>query len=81
MSDPNDWYRVLTLARSNAAQDLSVSNDLLAIVDEMVNMSEKGALTEEKVRELSESIVKCALRLTDQSKQMSVSVSKLVGVI
>jgi hypothetical protein len=81
MNEENEWYRVLTLARNNAAQDLRLSNEILAKVDDLVRAAEKQELSEEKVSEISKALVEIALQLTDQSKKMSVSISKLVGAI
>jgi len=81
MTDQNEWYRVLTLSRSNAAQNLRFSNDLLSTVDELIRASEKGELTDEKVSEIAKELVQISMQLTDKSKEMSVAVSRLVGVL
>jgi hypothetical protein len=79
MTNHNEWLKVLNLARSNSAQDLNLSNEILLVVDELVRSAERQELTNERVTELSAQLVNVAIKLTNQSKSMSMAVGKLVG--
>ncbi len=77
----NDWYRVLSLARSNAAQDLKISNEILEISDALIAAAKAGDLPEEQVTEIAQKLVKKALELSDNSKEINFAITKLVGAI
>ncbi|MCB9989978.1 MAG: hypothetical protein H6867_01200 [Rhodospirillales bacterium] len=77
----HDWYRVLSLARSNAAQDLKISNEILEISDALIAAAKAGDLPEEQVTEITQKLVKKALELSDNSKEINFAITKLVGAI
>lgn len=79
--DEQEWYRVLMIARINAANDLKISNEILEVVDQLVEATNKRELTDQKVSEFSKSLINSAIELSDLSKKMSVAISKLVGTI
>lgn len=81
MTDQNDWYRLLSLARSHAANDLATSNSILAISDLLISMHEEEGLNKEEIIEISNQLINIALELTDKSKGMNFAVTKLTGVI
>lgn len=77
----NDWIRVLNLARINAAQDLSMSQELLNLVDDLVALSDKETVSVEALAPIRDELIKIAVKLSDQPKQISIAISKLMGVI
>lgn len=77
----NDWYRVLSLARSNAAQDLRISNEILDASDGLLAAVKAGELSEEQATEISKKLVKKALELAENSKEINFAITKLVGAI
>ncbi len=81
MTDQNDWYRVLSLARSNAAKDLEISNSILDISDALVTAYQNHNLTEEQISEISNKLIQRALELADNSKEINFAITKLVGVL
>lgn len=81
MTDQNDWYRVLTIARSNAATDLDASNKILEVSDAILKISQREAFTEEELLEVSNRLVKIAMELSDNSKDMNFAITKLMGVV
>ncbi|MCF8495529.1 MAG: hypothetical protein K9G62_02545 [Alphaproteobacteria bacterium] len=81
MTDQNDWYRVLSLARSNAAKDLTISNSILDISDALVAAQKDGNLTEQEVSEISNQLIQKALDLAENSKEINFAITKLVGAI
>lgn len=81
MTDQNDWYRVLSLARSNAAKDLTISNSILDISDALVAAQKDGNLTEEEVAKISNQLIQKALELADNSKEINFAITKLVGAL
>lgn len=77
----NDWYRVLSLARSNAAQDLKISNEILQISDDLLEAVKDGKLTEDQANAISHKLIKKALELANNSKEINFAITKLVGAI
>ncbi|MAI61987.1 MAG: hypothetical protein CBB87_05770 [Micavibrio sp. TMED27] len=77
----NDWYRVLSLARSNAAQDLRISNEILEVSDSLIAAAKAGDLSEEQITEISKDLIKRALELSDNSKEINFAITKLVGAL
>lgn len=80
-TDQNDWYRVLSLARSNAAQDLRISNEILEISDGLVAAVQAGNLTEDQASQISQQLIEKALELAENSKEINFAITKLVGAI
>ena len=81
MTDKNDWYRVLSLARSNAAHDLRISNNILEISDILRGIHQNDNLTEEQVSEISRQLIQAAIDLADKSKDMNFAITKLMGAV
>ena len=81
MADQNDWYRVLSIARSNAANDLVISNKILEISDVILRMREKDTPSEDEILEVSNRLVEVAMEMADKSKDMNFAITKLMGVI
>jgi hypothetical protein len=81
MADQNDWYRVLTLARIIAANDLRVSNEILDISDSLKIATKNGKLTEEEISEITNKLVQKSLELSDSSKNLNHAITKLMGVV
>ena len=75
----NDWYRVLSLARSNAAQDLRISNEILEVSDSLIAAAKAGDLSEEQITEISKDLIK--RELSDNSKEINFAITKLVGAL
>lgn len=78
MTYQDNWYRVLSIARSNAANNLTVSNELLEICDALNSGKE---LTEQERLDLSKKVMDISFRLAEQSKRMNFAVSKLAGAV
>ncbi len=81
MTDQNDWYRVLALARIIAANDLHVSNEILDISDTLKIAAKNGTLTEEKVAEIANTLIEKSLELSGSSKELNYAITKLVGAV
>lgn len=77
----NDWIRVLNLARINAAEDLNMSQELLNLVDELVALSHKESVSTQELAPIRDELIRIAVKLSDQPKQISIAISKLMGVI
>lgn len=81
MADQNDWYRVLSIARQNAADDLVVSNKILEISDVILRMNDEEAPTKDEVLEASNKLIEIAMELSGKSKDMNFAITKLMGVV
>ena len=77
----NDWYRVLSLARSNASEDLKISNEILEISDNLTAAYRAGNISEQQIEEFSEQLVEKAMELADNSKEINFAIVKLVGAL
>ena len=76
---PEEIIKIFNLSRLNAAQDLGLSNELLEIVDKLVVLAEQHPEIEESVAAITQNLVGIAIKLTKQSKEMTVLVAKAVG--
>lgn len=77
----SEWYNALALARVIASNDLSASNELLGLVDELVSRERDKAIQPDEASKIAGTILMVAIKLADNSRALSTSVSKLVGVI
>lgn len=80
MTNQNDWYRVLTLARLVAANDLRVSNEILDISDHLKLVAKDGKLTEEEAVKIVNELIQKSLELSDSSRDLNYAITKLMGV-
>ena len=76
----NDWIKLLELARKNASDDLAASNNILNIVEDLMQVSSELGSDSDKLKIISKDLIELAVKLTEQSKKMSYTVSKIVGV-
>ncbi len=81
MTKPDEIERFLNLSRNNASQELRISNEILSIVDWLAEKSVDGQVEQKDIMCAADSLVTLALQLTEESKKISVSVSKLVGAM
>jgi hypothetical protein len=77
----NDWIKLLELARKNASDDLAASNNILNIVEDLMQVSSELGSDSDRLKIISKDLIELAVKLTEQSKKMSYTVSKIVGVI
>ncbi len=81
MTDQNDWYRAIVLARLIAANDLRVSNEILDISDALKIAAKNGELTEAKAIEIADKLIEKSLELSKSSGDLNYTVTKLVGAV
>lgn len=81
MIDQNDWYRVLSLARVVAANDLRVSNEILDISDDLKLAAKDGNITEEELAGIVNKLVQKSLELSGSSRDLNYAITKLMGVV
>tara|TARA_R110002096_G_scaffold436009_1_gene665027 strand:+ start:2614 stop:2859 length:246 start_codon:yes stop_codon:yes gene_type:complete len=81
MADQNIWYRLISLARSHAADDLRLSNNLLAISDALQELENSNELSNEQITIITDQLIQISIELTDKSKDMNFAITKLMGGI
>jgi hypothetical protein len=81
VTDKSEWYNTIALARITASADLKTSNDLLEIIDTLIDLPPSEVLSLEKRVEIAKQLLEIAKQLSGRSREMSTSISKLVGVI
>ncbi len=81
MTDQDDWYRLISRARTNASQDLRISNNILSITDALMLVKNNKSLTEDQITEISKQLIQISMDLADRSKDMNFAITKLMGAI
>lgn len=80
MANQNEWYNLLESARKLSANDLDISNDLLRIVEELIDISSKESVPLEDMEVILKSIVENAMSLTESSKDINSIITRIVDL-
>lgn len=75
----NDWFRLFNLAREHSARELEISNDLLNTIDEINALARQYQISEEQAIKITTALMEVAIKLAQQSKEMTSSIYTLVG--